>query len=74
VLSVTRSLCERHGALSGAYPLSAASAPRSGPGRDLSVPSGAMKSPQGHAATWAVCAAAILASFPLVRRLRDDVD
>ncbi len=40
----------------------------------ISVGRGPFQSSQGYAAMWAVCAAAILASIPLLRALRDQVD
>jgi MFS family permease len=67
----------RHGALSGFYSLSRGIGTALGPalaGVAISVAAGPLESTQGYAAMWAVCATAILASIPLVRRLRDDVD
>jgi MFS family permease len=67
----------RHGALSGFYSLSRGVGTALGPllaGVAISVGRGPLASSQGYAAMWAVCAVATLASIPLVRRLRDDVD
>jgi MFS family permease len=67
----------RHGALSGFYSLSRGVGTALGPllaGVAISVARGPMQSSQGYAAMWAVGAAAILASIPLLRALRDEVD
>jgi MFS family permease len=67
----------RHGALSGFYSLSRGVGTALGPllaGVAISVARGPLQSSQGYAAMWAVCAAAILASIPLLRALRDNVD
>jgi MFS family permease len=67
----------RNGALSGFYSLSRGIGTALGPalaGVAISVGKEPFASTQGYAAMWAVCAVAILASIPLVRRLRDDVD
>jgi len=67
----------RHGALSGLYSLSRGLGTALGPafaGIAISVLRGPFASTQGYAAMWALCAVAVLASIPLVRRLRDDVD
>jgi len=67
----------RHGALSGLYSLSRGIGTALGPalaGVAIAVGSGPRDGTKGYAAMWAVCAAAVLASIPLVRRLRDDVD
>src|SRR3954470_1203855 len=67
----------RHGALSGFYSLSRGVGTTLGPllaGVAISVARGPLQSSQGYAAMWAVCAAAILASIPLLRELRDEVD
>jgi MFS family permease len=67
----------RHGALSGFYSLSRGIGTALGPaiaGVAISAAAGPLASTDGYAAMWAVCAAAILASIPLVRRLRDDAD
>jgi MFS family permease len=67
----------RNGALSGFYSLSRGIGTALGPllaGIAISVGKGPFASTQGYAAMWAVCAVAVLASIPLVRRLRDDAD
>ena len=67
----------RHGALSGFYSLSRGIGTALGPllaGVAIALARGPLQSSQGYAAVWAVCAVATLASIPLVRRLRDDVD
>jgi MFS family permease len=67
----------RHGALSGLYSVSRGVGTALGPaiaGIAISVARGPLAATQGYAAMWAVCAAAILASIPFARRLRDDVD
>jgi MFS family permease len=67
----------RHGALSGFYSLSRGVGTTLGPllaGIAISVARGPLQSSQGYAAMWAVSAAAILASIPLLRALRDEVD
>jgi MFS family permease len=67
----------RHGALSGFYALSRGIGTALGPllaGIAISVAREPLSSTDGYAAMWAVCAAATLASIPLVRRLRDDAD
>jgi Na+/melibiose symporter-like transporter len=67
----------RNGALSGFYSLSRGIGTALGPalaGVAISVGKEPFASTQGYAAMWAVCALSILASIPLVRRLRDDVD
>jgi Na+/melibiose symporter-like transporter len=67
----------RNGALSGFYSLSRGIGTALGPllaGVAISVGKGPFASTQGYAAMWAVCAVAVLASIPLVRRLRDDAD
>jgi MFS family permease len=67
----------RHGALSGFYSLSRGIGTALGPalaGVAISAAAGPLASTDGYAAMWAVCAAAILASIPLARRLRDDAD
>ena len=67
----------RNGALSGFYSLSRGIGTALGPalaGVAISLGKEPFASTQGYAAMWAVCAVAILASIPLVRRLRDDVD
>jgi MFS family permease len=66
-----------HGALSGFYSLSRGVGTALGPllaGVAISVARGPLASSQGYAAMWAVCAVAILASIPLLRELRDEVD
>jgi MFS family permease len=68
---------DRHGALSGFYSLSRGVGTALGPllaGVVITVARGPLQSSQGYAAMWAVCAAAILASIPLLRELRDEVD
>jgi MFS family permease len=67
----------RHGALSGRYSLSRGVGTALGPaiaGLAISAAQGPLAGTRGYAAMWAVCAAAILASIPFARRLRDDVD
>jgi Na+/melibiose symporter-like transporter len=67
----------RNGALSGFYSLSRGIGTALGPllaGVAISVAREPLASTQGYAAMWAVCAVAVLASIPLVRRLRDDAD
>ena len=67
----------RHGALSGFYSLSRGVGTALGPllaGVAISVARGPLASSQGYAAMWGVSAAAILASIPLLRSLRDEVD
>ena len=67
----------RNGALSGFYSLSRGIGTALGPalaGVAISVGKEPFASTQGYAAMWAVCALSILASIPLVRRLRDDAD
>lgn len=63
----------RHGALSGLYSLSRGVGTALGPlvgGIAIAVCRGPLDATQGYAAMWPVCAAAILASIPLVARLR----
>jgi MFS family permease len=67
----------RHGALSGFYSLSRGVGTALGPllaGVAISVGRGPLASSHGYAAMWGVCAVAILASIPLLRALRDEVD
>jgi MFS family permease len=67
----------RHGALSGFYSLSRGIGTALGPaiaGVAISVAAETLSDRHGYAAMWAVCAAAILASLPLARRLRDEAD
>jgi MFS family permease len=68
---------DRHGALSGFYSLSRGIGTALGPllaGVAIALARGPLAGSQGYAATWAVCAAAILASIPLLPALRDEVD
>jgi MFS family permease len=68
---------DRHGALSGFYSLSRGIGTALGPllaGVAIALGRGPFAGTKGFAAMWAVCAAATLASIPLARRLRDDVD
>jgi MFS family permease len=63
----------RHGALSGFYSLSRGIGTALGPalaGGAIALAREPLHATQGYAAMWGVCAAAILASIPLVRRLR----
>jgi hypothetical protein len=63
----------RHGALSGLYSLSRGVGTALGPlfaGIAIAVLRGPLDGTQGYAAMWPVCAAAILASIPLVARMR----
>jgi MFS family permease len=68
---------ERHGALTGYYSASRGVGVMLGPllgGVAIQALSGPLGSTEGYAAMWGVCAAAILASIPLMRALRDQVD
>ena len=68
---------DRHGALSGFYSLSRGVGTALGPllaGVAIALARGPLQSSQGYAAVWGVCAAAVLASIPLTRTLRDEVD
>jgi Na+/melibiose symporter-like transporter len=66
---------DRHGALSGLYSLSRGAGTALGPllgGVAIAAASGPLAATHGYAAIWPVCAVAVLASLPFVRRLRAD--
>jgi MFS family permease len=63
---------EEHGTLTGVYSFSRGMGVWLGPliaGLVITLLSGVLKSTQGYQATWGVCAIAILASLPFVRKL-----
>jgi MFS family permease len=65
---------EEHGTLTGVYSFSRGLGVWLGPliaGLAITLLSGVLKSTQGYQATWGVCAIAILASLPFVRKLGD---
>ena len=64
---------DRHGALTGYYSVSRGLGVMLGPllgGLAVTAGAGILPSTQGYAAVWAVCAVALLASLPLVTRVR----
>jgi Na+/melibiose symporter-like transporter len=64
---------EEHGTLTGVYSFSRGLGVWLGPliaGLAITLLSGVFKSTEGYQATWGVCAIAVLASLPFVRRLR----
>jgi MFS family permease len=67
---------DEHGALTGFYSLSRGVGTGLGPllaGVAIQLLRGALDSTNGYAAMWLVCSAAILASIPLLRLLRDEI-
>jgi MFS family permease len=67
----------RHGALSGFYSLSRGLGTALGPliaGVAIALLREPLGATKGYAAMWLVCSVAILASIPLVSRLRDEPD
>jgi MFS family permease len=64
-----------HGALTGFYSLSRGIGVMLGPllaGVAVSVLKGPLSSTHGYAGMWLVCSAAVLASIPLVKHVRED--
>jgi MFS family permease len=67
----------QHGAISGFYSLSRGLGTALGPllaGLAIELLGGALSATHGYAAMWLVCAAAILASIPLLLRVRAQMD